>query len=170
MSMGCQPASRVKCIRLALAMSAVFWASTEIAVPAHAQNGSPAQTDAAGNTILLQRKPFVQRTSTGDEPFSRIELGTIGIYRPVEFSMKDHWPPFWEARGVASGDLDNDGDDDIVLGSTDRGLSIHMNDGSGKFVELPGVPANISRLPIFNVAAVDLNNDGWLDLVFTTYQ
>ena len=84
--------------------------------------------------------------------------------------MKDLWPPFWEGRGTASGDFDNDGDDDIVLASTDRGLSLFWNDGKGKFTAGSDFPANIRSLPIFTVASVDLNNDGWLDLVFTTYQ
>jgi hypothetical protein len=128
------------------------------------------QATSDGKQLTITRLPFSKRSPPSDKPFSRIEAGDIGIYRPIEFSMKDLWPPFWEGRGTASGDFDNDGDDDIALASTDRGLSLFWNDGKGKFTAGADFPANIRSLPIFNVASVDLNNDGWLDLVFTTYQ
>lgn len=128
------------------------------------------QVGTDGKQLTVTRLPFSKRSPPADRPFSRIEAGDIGIYRPIEFSMKDLWPPFWEGRGVASGDFDNDGDDDIALGSTDRGLLIFWNDGKGKFTAEPDIPATVRTLPVFNVASVDLNDDGWLDLVFTTYQ
>src|SRR5438034_52567 len=128
------------------------------------------QATSDGKQLTITRLPFSKRSPPGDKPFSRIEAGDIGIYRPIEFSMKDLWPPFWDGRGVASGDFDNDGDDDIALATSDRGLLLFWNDGKGKFTAGADFPANIRSLPIFNVAAVDLNNDGWLDLVFTTYQ
>lgn len=106
----------------------------------------------------------------GEKPFTRMESREIGIYRPVEFSIKDFWPPFWNGRGVSSGDIDRDGDDDIVLGSSDRGVHIFENLGDGTFKDVtPDMPL-VKTLPIIIAALVDIDNDGWLDIFTTAYR
>ncbi len=88
----------------------------------------------------------------------------------MEFSFKDQWPPFWNGRGVSSGDFDRDGDDDIALASTDRGLHIFLNDGAGRFSEVDLKFKKIKSLAVFIAAPVDLDNDGWLDLFLATFR
>ena len=67
---------------------------------------------------MIERIPFAPRSPAAEKPFTRLEAREIGIDKPVEFSMVDMWPPFWNGRSVSASDLDNDGDQDIVMAST----------------------------------------------------
>jgi hypothetical protein len=60
------------------------------------------------------------------------------------------------------GDIDNDGDEDLVLVSW-QGTSniIYVNDGFGNF----GAVATLSKLPNATVVLLDMDGDGFLDLV-----
>ena len=72
---------------------------------------------------------------------------------------------------VEIGDLDNDGDVDIVIASTivgDGRLLTYLNNGAGAFAALP--PQTIAVAPIIylmDVALDDLNGDGVLDAAAT---
>ncbi|MBO6797766.1 FG-GAP-like repeat-containing protein [Maricaulis sp.] len=120
--------------------------------------------------IEIERVPFTDPVSYGDTPFTRREAWRLGVDHPVEFSFADMWPPFWEGRSVASGDLDRDGDIDLVFASTRNGLYFYRNDGTGQFSADPVSAPALSRWLIFNAALADIDNDGWLDLFLTTYQ
>jgi len=89
-----------------------------------------------------------------------------------------------EPRGIAAGDLDNDGDLDLVTANAgdanqQSSVTIFLNDGTGVFVyateaNVPGTvfpaggvgdsPLEVGRQP-YAVALGDLNNDGALDIV-----
>ncbi|RMH73094.1 MAG: VCBS repeat-containing protein, partial [Gemmatimonadetes bacterium] len=81
------------------------------------------------------------------------------------------------SRTVLVGDLDNDGDPDIVTINGYRGVDvgspypleapqIFINDPVGTFTDnTTGFPSNINGL---DGTLVDVNNDGYLDLVVTT--
>lgn len=129
-----------------------------------------AVTSGDAGRIRIDAVPYSPPSPPGPTPFTRVEARTIGIDKPLEFSMRDMWPPFWEGRSVSSGDIDRDGDLDLVIASTERGLYVFRNDGSGRFsrVALPAGP--LRETPIFNAALTDLNNDGWPDLFIATYR
>lgn len=125
---------------------------------------------AAGERISITAKPFAASSPPRDAPFERLEAIEIGIDKPVEFSFRDMWPPFWEGRSLAAGDIDRDGDTDVVIASTEVGLYIFENDGRGHFSRRSDPPDPFRSLPVFNAALVDIDNDGWRDLFVTTYR
>lgn len=70
--------------------------------------------------------------------------------------------------GIAIGDIDNDGDEDVYL--TKYGPDqLFLNDGTGRFTDV-SKQAGIDN-PYWStaVAMTDLNRDGWLDLVVGNY-
>ncbi|WP_420567653.1 CRTAC1 family protein [Thalassovita sp.] len=119
--------------------------------------------------VTVTSRPFAARSPAHETVFSRVEGWTHGIDKPLEFSIKDMWPPFWEGRSVSTGDIDDDGDLDLAIASTERGVYIYENDGAGHFARWQGNLGPVGDLDVFNAALVDIDNDGWLDLFLTTY-
>ena len=119
--------------------------------------------------VEIESRPFSKMSPAGQNPFTKIEAHNIGIDQAIEFSFRDMWPPFWEGRSLSSGDIDQDGDVDLVIASTRQGLYVYLNDGQGQFSQQLTSPENIKNLHVFNAALVDINNDSWLDLFITTY-
>jgi hypothetical protein len=71
-------------------------------------------------------------------------------------------------HGCASGDIDSDGDEDIlVLDSRTPGSYFLLNDGQGGFtLSREGLPASLlGWASVFTTEIVDLDDDGHLDLV-----
>src|SRR5262245_43861479 len=100
--------------------------------------------------------------------FTRFEGSQFGLDEPYTFSAMKFEGPFVQFRGIASGDVHNDGWQDILL-TSDRGLSLYAN-VQGKFVaQTIDIPA-LKDFYVVNAALVDLDNDGWLDIVFSTYR
>jgi hypothetical protein len=71
--------------------------------------------------------------------------------------------------GVDAGDFDNDGDEDLFIGELlGQGAQLYVNDGSGTFSEnaaRSGVRAPSLAVTTFGTGWLDVDNDGWLDLV-----
>ena len=71
--------------------------------------------------------------------------------------------------GVDAGDFDNDGDEDVfVTNLTGEGHDLYVNDGSGTFETRSAVSGlAYTTLPYtgFGTAWLDIDNDGWLDLM-----
>jgi len=133
----------------------------------------PAAAEAADissdRPIRMTSRPFAPRSPAYETVFQRVEASSHGIDKPLEFSIKDMWPPFWEGRSLSTGDIDHDGDLDLVIASTERGVYFYLNDGDGGFSPWPGALGPLADLDVFNAALVDTDNDGWLDLFLATY-
>ena len=77
------------------------------------------------------------------------------------FSEFTNVPYKWWA-GVASGDLDNDGDLDLILGGNTQGYLI--NDGNANFTYLTDFIVNFPRDVIGVISLYDIDKDGQVDL------
>jgi hypothetical protein len=78
------------------------------------------------------------------------------------------------SMGVAVADYDNDGYPDIFVAGVNRNILYH-NRGDGTFEDvtekarLSGIDAHYGKLWSVAAAWVDVDNDGWLDLVVSNY-
>jgi hypothetical protein len=78
------------------------------------------------------------------------------------------------AMGVAVADYDNDGYPDIFVTGVNRNILYH-NRGDGTFEDvtekahLGGVDPRYGKLWSVSAAWIDIDNDGWLDLIVTNY-
>jgi enediyne biosynthesis protein E4 len=77
--------------------------------------------------------------------------------------------------GVLSADFDEDGDMDLFVANDQKGNFLLLNDGSGRFQDeavLAGVAFDRNGRANGNMGVeyADINRDGWLDLLTTTYQ
>ena len=77
--------------------------------------------------------------------------------------------------GTVCGDIDNDGDVDIVTANDMSGNFLFANDGKGRFEEM-GLMAGMAydqhgeEQGSMGAVLADYDNDGWLDLQVTSYQ
>ena len=71
--------------------------------------------------------------------------------------------------GVDAGDFDNDGDEDLFITElSGQGSTLYVNDGAGLFRERSaalGIRAPSLPYTGFGAAWIDIDNDGWLDVV-----
>lgn len=137
---------------------------------AQAATLEPQITSSDGASITLTTTPLNPPSPAADTVFTRFEADQIGIDAPVEFSMQDMWPPFWEGRSLSSGDYDRDGDIDLAIASTHAGMYLYANDGTGQFAPVRVELGPVADLPVFHAVLVDIDNDGWQDLFLATYR
>lgn len=77
------------------------------------------------------------------------------------------WPHYFNGGGVAIGDLNKDGLQDIVFSGNEVDNRIYINKGDLKFEDVTE-KANINenRKWVTGVSLADVNQDGWLDIYF----
>jgi hypothetical protein len=144
----------------------------EMLLESHAPQAAPPMWSAAASeapAITVISNPLAPASPAAEQPFTRMEADTIGIDKPLEFSFRDMWPPFWEGRSLTSADYDRDGDLDLAIASTEVGLYLYANDGTRQSASIPAPLGDFATAPIFNAAFADIDNDGWPDLFLTTY-
>jgi uncharacterized membrane protein YraQ (UPF0718 family) len=130
---------------------------------------------AASDGVRVERVPLLgPRGAAGAEgaparPFTRLEADRLGLADPVAFSVLSFEVPSAVFRGIASGDVHNDGWPDLVL-TSDRGPRLYANrPGEGWVAQRIDIPA-LRDLHVTHAALVDLDGDGWLDLYLSTYR
>ncbi|CUH63458.1 FG-GAP repeat [Thalassovita gelatinovora] len=129
-----------------------------------------AVTSPDADGISIQATAFAPSSPAGETGFTRIEAWETGIDKPLEFSLRDMWPPFWEGRAVSSADIDRDGDLDVAIASTEAGIYLFENDGTGQFTRTDTDFGDLAKMPMFNAVLADIDNDGWPDLFLTSYR
>ena len=109
----------------------------------------------------------------GDKPFSEIIGETLGIEQPYSISyitgLSDHVAR--NTMSVAVADVHNDGWPDILLMGDHEvrpNLILYANIGGKKFIR-QALPMPEGMQEAITVALVDLNGDGWSDIVFSTF-
>ena len=117
--------------------------------------------------IEIESIDHKQRVKSGTKPFTRHEGDAFGMDRHNEFSILEFSRPFRQGLGIASGDFNNDGWQDIAL-ATNKGILLYKNTGS-KFVLEEIDVQEIHDLGVHVVAFVDIDDDGWQDIYITSY-
>ncbi len=95
-----------------------------------------------------------------------------GTFRNTALLSGAALSPEGEAKssmGIDAGDFDNDGDEDLFITElTGQGHDLYVNDGTGTFDERSArAGTRMASLPYtgFGSGWIDIDNDGWLDLV-----
>tara|TARA_B100001109_G_scaffold255628_1_gene259628 strand:+ start:4444 stop:7638 length:3195 start_codon:yes stop_codon:yes gene_type:complete len=122
--------------------------------------------------ISVRKVPFKSNSNFTDvnkHLFSHIEGWEIGVDPPYTFSLLNVIQPYSDGRGIASGDINLDGFADLLIVSDEK-LYLYYNQDGKEFTSSSLAFNNIdTSLYIANAALVDINNDNFLDIVFTTY-
>lgn len=119
------------------------------------------------NGIVLTKKPH-QTNSSSNGSFTKYLAQDIGIEKQPLFTPLDIVSPFAHGRGIASGDSNNDGEYDIAI-ALENGIALYEQQDRLRFREIPLPILDAENLNIFIVTFVDINNDGWQDLFFSSY-
>ncbi len=131
------------------------------------------QTILMTNALTVKARNFLSKQGESqlqdkiNTPFEFIEGTQKGLVRGFRYGVRDYSDPFWIGRGTGAGDINQDGWIDIVLGSH-HGPQIYFNKG-GWFERIAYKNPFWSDMDTYVVALIDLNNDGWQDLFFSTY-
>ena len=102
--------------------------------------------------------------------FSKIDAGTSGItFRNTLIETLDfnflNYPYIYAGAGLAVGDIDNDGLDDVYLVSNFGPNKLYKNKGNLSFEDITQT-SKTEDFSGFSTGAtmLDVNNDGWLDI------
>ncbi len=125
-------------------------------------------SDGKGNSVSISRAAFQPRAGSDEAPFTRYDGSLFGLHQANVFSPRDFYPPFFNGAGIASGDVNRDGWPDVVS-ANGKLIVVYINQGGRSFVPLEIDVTGQDDTAVFNVALVDIDGDGWLDLFCTTY-
>jgi len=138
-------------------------------VPSTYPTVSPAaQPFFKNDEITIEFSSHNARNPNDDKPFTKILGPEIGITYTNTLTPQIFFDPFFFGRGIASGDFNGDGWTDIAV-ATDNGFELYQNINGKMFQEIRWPYEEIQGKQAINVALVDMNNDGLLDVVITTF-
>jgi hypothetical protein len=121
-------------------------------------------------TTLDNQKPLfpLPKTNKLGHRLFRNDLIPSGKFRFVDATEKSGLGLVGYGMGVATGDYDNDGDEDLLVTNlTKEGSTLYRNNGKALFTDA-SMEFNLAQSSLmftgFGVAWFDYDNDGWLDL------
>lgn len=122
--------------------------------------------------ITIDRFPWKENSGAGGEGgFKRHDGSRYGINAETGFIPSRVIIPTNMGRGIAAGDVHNDGWADILLAEdrTVGGVTLYANRGGEAFeVQQLDIPELADKVVIV-AALVDVNDDGWLDMFVSTH-
>ncbi|MBC8283055.1 MAG: VCBS repeat-containing protein [Nitrospinae bacterium] len=127
----------------------------------------------AAPIILKQENITLQAISHEPRNLQKGKLFTVkngtemGITYSNSLTPSLFLDPLFFGRGIASGDFDHDGWTDFAI-ATDNGFELYQNLYGKKFKKAFSGTTELKGKQAINIAMVDLNNDGWLDIFLTT--
>ena len=151
------------------------WSEIARGIAEHARAAEPmtgfTNTSPEGGSVNLAALPFTPRRASGETLFQRHPAARYGFELPSYFSIRKfviYHHSF--VRGLSSGDIHGDDWPDVlVCGDADiGGLLLFANIGGRGFLRQELDLGRLNGTAVLTAALVDLTNDGWLDIVFTT--
>ncbi|MEM7386659.1 MAG: CRTAC1 family protein, partial [Verrucomicrobiota bacterium] len=123
-------------------------------------------------TVVSRESHRTPDPRRGPKLFTRVSGESMGLNEPVRLSGFKVLEPFTAFRPISSGDVNNDGWIDLLIGSDPSigGMSLYLNDGGVGFVREAISISSLKKAYVCNAALVDFNNDGWLDICVATYR
>jgi len=149
-------------------LGSVLLASSLIVAVGEIRAQDTVAKDPQGHPVTVAFAAFEPRSGTDDIPFTRYDGSLFGLQQDPYFNPRDFYPPFFNGGGISSGDIDRDGWPDVVAASGAL-IHIYLNQNGQTFRPVVMDVTGMDDLAIFNVALVDIDGDGWLDLFGTTY-
>ena len=129
---------------------------------------SPATRLTASGDLTLWYAPFEPAAARGQKQFERIDGSVLGLKRlPLPRLYETMQPGPMHFGSLAAGDVNDDGWPDLAVGTPD-GVFLYVNVG-GKFVQQQIDFPEMRDWTICDVALVDLDGDGQLDLYFSAW-
>jgi len=118
--------------------------------------------------VTVGRVAFGERVGSDAVPFSRIEGRGFGFDEAHAFSVRNYLT-FSRFRGIASGDVHNDGWTDVLL-TSEFGFTLYANNAGKEFLKQRVDIPDLKEHYVVNAAMVDMNDDGWLDIVYASHR
>ncbi|MFC1694519.1 FG-GAP-like repeat-containing protein [Pseudomonadota bacterium] len=117
--------------------------------------------------VQIESEPFRPRSAATSLPFEKRDGSSLGLVA-ASHQLLDLMMPFSQGRGIAAGDMDNDGLPDLAV-AQNHGVTVYRNIGGKRFEETPLQLPELDPVSVLLVAWVDMNNDGCLDLFAGTF-
>lgn len=125
--------------------------------------------------ISMHSRPYPNKPQSAgeNEPFFKNRFGKdLGINVPY-YNHTDKITTFLGSfsRTIASGDVHGDGWPDLLVSGdfSVGGLALFANQGGEKFLQQALQLGDLNSAKVLTAALVDLDNDGWQDIFFSTF-
>ncbi|MDH5361162.1 MAG: CRTAC1 family protein, partial [Gammaproteobacteria bacterium] len=124
--------------------------------------------EGGSNNLEIWSVPHVSSVNTKESKFHKVAGEGVGFENVWSMSLSDFVDPFVYGKGIATGDYNNDGWPDVLV-ATEKGVNLYTNIDGGRFSYTLSLNPPEYIANTFVVTFVDINNDGWLDIYFSSY-